>query len=252
MSASGFAIFCLVGFLLPVPLLVWLDRPRKPAPKSAANVAAALVALALAIAPAARADVFPRFPRGWSQSGQPKEDWQRGRLLVGGGLGIANSFPSEWRPALGWSMAMLHPVQPWCDVSVGFDGFTLGFDSSKLLAGGATNIRGGPAWFSNVALGVHLHPARLGWRWYGVAELALPDVSRPSVSYSDASGSHTREGIEIFGLDPGFVVGAGYERVQVSKIGGALEARLVVAPGTTEPAQILSVFRATLAIPMPF
>jgi len=29
MSASGFAIFCLLGFLLPVPLLVWLDRaPR--------------------------------------------------------------------------------------------------------------------------------------------------------------------------------------------------------------------------------
>jgi len=29
MTSQGFAIFCLVGFLLPVPLLAWLDRrPR--------------------------------------------------------------------------------------------------------------------------------------------------------------------------------------------------------------------------------
>jgi hypothetical protein len=28
MSPAGFAIFCLVGFLLPVPILAWLDRPR--------------------------------------------------------------------------------------------------------------------------------------------------------------------------------------------------------------------------------
>lgn len=29
MSPTGFAIFVLVGFLLPVPLLSWLDRPRR-------------------------------------------------------------------------------------------------------------------------------------------------------------------------------------------------------------------------------
>jgi hypothetical protein len=28
MSPAGFAIFCLVGILLPVPILAWLDRPR--------------------------------------------------------------------------------------------------------------------------------------------------------------------------------------------------------------------------------
>jgi hypothetical protein len=28
MTVTGFAVFCLVGFLLPVPLLAWLDRPR--------------------------------------------------------------------------------------------------------------------------------------------------------------------------------------------------------------------------------
>ena len=28
MSGAGFALFCLVGFLLPALLLAWLDRPR--------------------------------------------------------------------------------------------------------------------------------------------------------------------------------------------------------------------------------
>ena len=28
MTPAGFAIFCLIGFLLPVPILAWLDRPR--------------------------------------------------------------------------------------------------------------------------------------------------------------------------------------------------------------------------------
>jgi hypothetical protein len=30
MSASGFGLICLLSFLLPVPLIAWLDRPRKP------------------------------------------------------------------------------------------------------------------------------------------------------------------------------------------------------------------------------
>jgi hypothetical protein len=28
MSSSGLALFVLLAFLLPVPLLAWLDRPR--------------------------------------------------------------------------------------------------------------------------------------------------------------------------------------------------------------------------------
>ena len=31
MTPTAFAIFCLFGFLAPVPLLAWLDRPRKKA-----------------------------------------------------------------------------------------------------------------------------------------------------------------------------------------------------------------------------
>jgi hypothetical protein len=29
MSVTGFAIFVLVGFVVPIPILAWLDRPRK-------------------------------------------------------------------------------------------------------------------------------------------------------------------------------------------------------------------------------
>ena len=28
MTGVGFALFCLLGFAVPVPLLAWLDRPR--------------------------------------------------------------------------------------------------------------------------------------------------------------------------------------------------------------------------------
>jgi hypothetical protein len=30
MNVAGFAIFCVFGFLAPIPLLAWLDRPRRP------------------------------------------------------------------------------------------------------------------------------------------------------------------------------------------------------------------------------
>ena len=29
MTATGFGLFCFIGFLLPVPFLAWLDRPRR-------------------------------------------------------------------------------------------------------------------------------------------------------------------------------------------------------------------------------
>ena len=29
MTATSFALFVLLGFVVPVPLLAWLDRPRK-------------------------------------------------------------------------------------------------------------------------------------------------------------------------------------------------------------------------------
>lgn len=33
MSPLGFAVFVLAAFLVPVPLLAWLDRPRRAAPR---------------------------------------------------------------------------------------------------------------------------------------------------------------------------------------------------------------------------
>ncbi len=32
MTITVFALVCSFGFLLPVPLLVWFDRPRAPKP----------------------------------------------------------------------------------------------------------------------------------------------------------------------------------------------------------------------------
>jgi hypothetical protein len=29
MTAAQFAVFCLLGFTVPVPILAWLDRPRR-------------------------------------------------------------------------------------------------------------------------------------------------------------------------------------------------------------------------------
>ena len=29
MSSAGLAVFVLLGFLIPVPILAWLDRPRR-------------------------------------------------------------------------------------------------------------------------------------------------------------------------------------------------------------------------------
>jgi hypothetical protein len=32
MTADAFAILCFISFVVPIPLLVWLDRPRKKEP----------------------------------------------------------------------------------------------------------------------------------------------------------------------------------------------------------------------------
>jgi len=29
MTSTGFAVFCLLSFIVPIPILAWLDRPRK-------------------------------------------------------------------------------------------------------------------------------------------------------------------------------------------------------------------------------
>jgi hypothetical protein len=33
MTSTGFAVFALLGFLVPIPILAWFDRPRKQAEK---------------------------------------------------------------------------------------------------------------------------------------------------------------------------------------------------------------------------
>jgi len=29
MTSTGFAVICLLSFLVPIPILAWLDRPRR-------------------------------------------------------------------------------------------------------------------------------------------------------------------------------------------------------------------------------
>lgn len=221
-----------------------------------ARVLIAVVLLASMVFPVgAGAEILPpNSPAHWRSSGtgRDREDWQNGSIVLGGGLGIP-SFPGEWHAAPGWSFGLIHPTRPWLDVSVDFDSFSHRFDSSGLRANGATEIVGGNATFSSTAVGVRFHAPMTGWRWYGVAQATLPDVSRPALSYRDAGGVvHTNPGIEIFGFDPGFVFGFGYERCVPGQIGGHVEERLVIAPGSTEPTQILSVMRVGLTIPLPF
>jgi len=37
MNPTGFAIFCFFGFLVPVPILSWLNRPKVSRPKEEAS-----------------------------------------------------------------------------------------------------------------------------------------------------------------------------------------------------------------------
>jgi hypothetical protein len=167
-------------------------------------------------------------------------------------VGIPASFPGGWRPGAGWSFSCLKAVQEWCDVVGDFEDYTHHFDPSDLRAHGATTAGAGSASFGDVAVGVHLHAPFTGPRLYGLVEAALPDVSRPAVSYTDASGSHELRGTEIFGFDPGWVIGAGYELSIPRRIGGLVETRLVFAPGSTRPAEYMISFRACLTAPLPF
>src|SRR5262249_53516290 len=162
------------------------------------------------------------------------EPWQEIRLVAGGGYGVPASFPSGWRPGAGWSFSGMFAVLEACDVVLDVEEFTHHFDDSDLRARGATAISAGSASFGDVSLGVHLHKPDTGRRAYLLAEGALPDVSRPVVSYSDASGAHAQPGTEIFGFDPGLVVGLGFEQSQPRRIGGLVEARFLVAPGRTK------------------
>jgi len=226
-----------------------MTRPRA---LSAALLATLLIAAFSAEIAAADIRGIPPRWRSSSSGGRTKEGWQYSRLLLGGGVGWPTTFPSGWKPGLGWSAAELFPIHRAWDVSLEVEMFEHRFDAAKLRRAGATVSPIGEATFFDLALGARLHGSEPGWRWFGSAAIALPDVSRPAVSYTDAGGAHTLEGSEIFAFDPGFVMAVGVEHFRARGLGGAIEARMVVAPGRTKPTEILAALRAGLAIPLPY
>jgi len=214
---------------------------------------ALFVALALsAWATTANADIWGPVPRRWQSSGSGvREEWQQRRILLGGGVALPTTFPAGWNAGAGWSAAYVRPLQEWLDVAMGAEFFTHGFDDSHLSASGAIVAPVSRANLGDVSFGIRAHRPQPGWRWFGAAELSLPNVSRPTVFYTDSDGAHEIKGTEIFGFDPGLVLAAGFERCVYSRPGGAVEARLVVAPGRTRPSEAFLVFRAAIAIPLP-
>ena len=224
--------------------------PRAGVPRSLFLV---LVLLTLAAQPVtARAGIFePRRDSYFSETGN--SDWREHRIFFAGGVGLPVSFPAGWKAGAGGSICFAQGVAEYADLLLDIEQYTHHFDDAKLRARGATAIQtDGPASFGDISLGVKFHAPRFGPRVYGLFEFALPNVSRPAIRWTDASGPHEQEGTEIFGLDLGYVLGIGFEKFEARKFGFGLEARFVIAPGTTEPTEFLTSFRGGLSVPIPF
>lgn len=180
-----------------------------------------------------------------------KPEWAQWRVVLGGAFGVPASFASGWGTAAGWTIGLVNPVAEACDLVLDVEGFTFRYDDSGLRGKGATVAPVSSADFSDLGIGVHLHPATTGRRFYGLLEIALPDVSRPQIRWTDASGEHVQEGTEMFGLDPGWVFGFGLEQSDPHRPGGLAEVRFVLAPGSTRNTEYLVSLRAALTLPLP-
>lgn len=212
---------------------------------------AALLTIAARPGPA-RSGIFePRRPSSFSDSGN--DDWREHRIFFAGGIGLPVSFPAGWKAGAGGSLGFTQGVAEYADLILDIEQYTHHFDASKLRARGATSISGdGTATFGDVSLGVRFHAPTFGPRLYGLFEFALADVSRPTIWWTDASGPHEQRGSEIFGLDFGYVLGVGFEKVEAHKFGIGAEARFVIAPGSTEPTEYMTSFRGGVSVPVPF
>ena len=201
---------------------------------------------------AVRAGIYePRRPSYYSDSGN--DDWREHRIFFAGGIGLPVSFPAGWRAGAGGSLGFTQGLAEYAELIMDLEQYTHHFDDSKLRAAGATSIQvDGPAYFSDFSLGVRLHAPTDGPRVYGLFEFALPNVSRPTIWWTDAAGQHEERGSDIFGFDFGYVLGVGFERVEARKFGFGAEARFIIAPGSTEPTEYMTSFRAGVSVPIPF
>ena len=203
---------------------------------------------------AARAQsVFEPRPRHASYDSEfVNDDWREHRIFFAGGVGLPVSFPAGWRAGAGGSLGFAQGIAEYADLIVDLERYTHHFDDSKLRAQGATSIVvDGTATFGDISLGVRVHAPRFGPRLYGLFEFAMPSISRPTLWWTDAFGQHEQRGSEIFGFDFGYVLGVGFEKVEAHKFGFGVEARFVIAPGSTEPTEYLTSFRGGVSVPIP-
>lgn len=216
---------------------------------SPSSFAAVAFALSLLLAGSSEAGVFG--PKDDFREARPTADWNQSRVVLGGALALPASFAGGWGTAFGWSAGFLDPVAEYCDIVIDAEGFTFRYDASDLRARGAMVAPVSHADFFDLGIGVHLHLPATGRRLYGLVEVALPDVSRPQVRWTDASGDHVQEGSEIFGFDPGWVIGFGIDQADPRRLGGLAETRFVIAPGHTRNTEYMVSFRAGLTVPLP-
>ena len=212
----------------------------------------------LALGSPARADVSP-LPRTnpSSGAGSADEDWRRARILVDAGAGVPvlpDDFKRYWNPGFGFGLGYLRPIAPYLDAVLRWESFEMPFDEGALradrgLAPSTSVSGGGRALVSAILIGIRIHRSTEGLRPYLELGAGLPDLSVPAASYNDpVVGSGTVGSTEIFGFDPCFMAGAGLEWYRARTWGAFLDARLIDAPGHTEPAHAWVSIRSGVSV----
>ena len=224
----------------------------------------ALVGLALALlvlaVPAAAGIVDPRAHGPASpEPSHADEEWRRFRLLLDAGVGIPalpEEFKRYWAPVGGWGLGGCSGIAPTVDVVARFEFYDMPFDAASFrrehdLPASAAVSAGSASVFAGM-MGLRIHAPADGLRPYLEAAIGLPDISRPGIAYVDpVKGPVEIPGAEIFALDPAYSFGVGLEWYRPETWGAYVDARLIDAPGRTEPAQAWASIRTGVSIRMP-
>jgi hypothetical protein len=191
---------------------------------------------------------------------EPKEskDWQRFILQVDGGFGFPlqpSDFQSYWNPAGSLGFELIGALAPALDLVARGESYRMDLDAAAFQDNYGAPPEPGDhvASVSPVLLLLRLHPGREGFRPFMDAGFGIMDISRPPLFYFDGGGTfHTIEGAEIFGWDPCYSAGVGIEWTRYRHtLGAAAAARVVNAPGRTEPAHTIATLRAGIQITLP-
>jgi hypothetical protein len=149
---------------------------------------------------------------------------------------------------------MVLPVFPVMDFVASVQSYNLTFDAAGFQRDwGTPSGDVGKTSISPALFELRVHRAGDGLRPTGSLGIGLMDISRPSIFYTDGQGQNqTLNGVEIFALDPCYVVGGGLQWLrEQSWLGGSIDAKFVVAPGRTTPAQTTFVVTTSLSVMLP-